>query len=157
MTGANFSPSTAINQLEMWQAATIDRELGLAEGIGLNTMRVFLHQLVWERDPSDFKQRVGQYLALAEGLVTRDSVAGVMLGKLPPNMSGERKMVHKVSSVNCSSGVKCVWRSSLRSARMPKRPSGSMSALGQAPVVIKGAQRAHTAKCSLSCSHESQK
>src|SRR5271169_3961032 len=42
--GANFLPSTAINELEMWQAdtfdaATIDRELGWAEGIGMNTMR----------------------------------------------------------------------------------------------------------------------
>ncbi|HEX8425246.1 hypothetical protein [Hymenobacter sp.] len=48
MSGANFTPSTAINQLEMWQAdtfdpTTIDRELGWAEGIGFNTMRVFLH------------------------------------------------------------------------------------------------------------------
>ena len=38
LVGCNFSPSTAINQLEMWQAdswdpATIDRELGWAEGL----------------------------------------------------------------------------------------------------------------------------
>ena len=44
--GADFLPSTAINELEMWQgdtfdSATIDRELGWAEGIGMNTMRVF--------------------------------------------------------------------------------------------------------------------
>jgi len=70
-TGANFIPSTAINQLEMWQAttfdpATIDRELGFAEGIGFNTMRVFLHHLAWQQDPAGFKQRVGQYLALAD-------------------------------------------------------------------------------------------
>jgi hypothetical protein len=50
--GANFIPSTASNQLEMWQAdtfdpTTIDRELGLAEGLGMNTVRVFLHYLVW--------------------------------------------------------------------------------------------------------------
>src|SRR6266480_590206 len=56
LVGSNFIPSTAINQLEMWQAetfdaATIDRELGWAEGIGMNTMRVFLHNLVWEQDP----------------------------------------------------------------------------------------------------------
>ena len=35
LIGSNFGPSTAINQLEMWQASTfapqtIDRELGLA-------------------------------------------------------------------------------------------------------------------------------
>src|SRR3954466_12547083 len=55
--GCNFIPSTAINQLEMWQAdtfdpATIDRELGFAaEKLGFNTARVFLHDLAWEADP----------------------------------------------------------------------------------------------------------
>jgi hypothetical protein len=39
LVGCNFLPSTAINQLEMWQAETfdpetIDRELGWAESIG---------------------------------------------------------------------------------------------------------------------------
>ncbi|RYZ99302.1 MAG: 1,4-beta-xylanase, partial [Sphingobacteriaceae bacterium] len=43
INGADFIPSTAINQLEMWQAdtfdpATIDKELGWAENIGFNTM-----------------------------------------------------------------------------------------------------------------------
>ena len=71
LTGANFIPSTAINQLEMWQAATfdpatIDRELGYAQGIGFNTMRVFLHHLAWQADPAGFKQRMGQYLDLAD-------------------------------------------------------------------------------------------
>src|SRR5206468_7147550 len=52
LVGCNFLPSTAINQLEMWEAesfdtATIDRELGWAEDIGFNTLRVFLHNLVW--------------------------------------------------------------------------------------------------------------
>jgi len=68
--GANFLPSTAINELEMWQAdtfdaATIDRELGWAEGIGMNTMRVFLHNLLWEQDPKGFKQRIDQFLTIA--------------------------------------------------------------------------------------------
>lgn len=48
--GANFTPSTAINQLEMWQSdtfdpQTIERELGYAQGIGMNIMRVYLHDL----------------------------------------------------------------------------------------------------------------
>ena len=52
LRGSDFIPSTAINQLEMWQAetfdsATINRELGWAEGIGLNSMRVYLHHLAW--------------------------------------------------------------------------------------------------------------
>ncbi|QEC70170.1 1,4-beta-xylanase [Panacibacter ginsenosidivorans] len=69
--GCNFIPSTAINQLEMWQQetfdpTTIDRELGYAAGIGLNAMRVFLHHLAWEIDPDGFKQRVNEYLAIAD-------------------------------------------------------------------------------------------
>jgi hypothetical protein len=71
ITGANFLPSTAINQLEMWQAdtfdsATIDRELGWAENIGFNTMRVFLHSVAWKQDPSGFKGRVDRYLSIAD-------------------------------------------------------------------------------------------
>jgi len=68
--GANFLPSDAINELEMWQAesfdpVTIDRELGWAEGIGMNTMRVFLHNLVWEQDPRGFDHRVDVFLSIA--------------------------------------------------------------------------------------------
>jgi len=70
ITGANFLPSTAINQLEMWQAATfdpatIDKELGWAQGIGFNTMRVYLHSLAWKQDPEGFKKRMDQYLSIA--------------------------------------------------------------------------------------------
>jgi hypothetical protein len=68
--GGNFLPSTAINELEMWQAdtfdpTTIDRELGWAEGIGMNTMRVFLHNLLWEQDAKGFQQRIDTFLAIA--------------------------------------------------------------------------------------------
>src|SRR6186997_2745475 len=65
--GCNFLPSTAINQLEMWQAetfdtATINRELGWAESIGFNTVRVYLHDLVWQADARGFKDRVNTFL-----------------------------------------------------------------------------------------------
>jgi hypothetical protein len=71
LTGANFIPADAINQLEMWQAATfdpaeIDRELGWAQReYGMNTMRVFLHDLAWQEDPEGFKRRIDQFLAIA--------------------------------------------------------------------------------------------
>ena len=77
LRGANFNPSTAINQLETWQAETfdpqtIDRELGWAEGIGLNCMRVYLHHVAWEVDKSGFKNRMKEYLSIADkhGIVT---------------------------------------------------------------------------------------
>ena len=71
LTGANFLPSTSINELEMWQAdsfdpVTIDRELGWAESIGMNTMRVFLHNLVWEQDAPGFQHRIDQFLTIAQ-------------------------------------------------------------------------------------------
>jgi hypothetical protein len=70
LRGCDFIPSTAINQLEMWQSitwdpATIDRELGYAESIGLNCMRVFLHHVAWEQDPPGFRQRMDRYLGIA--------------------------------------------------------------------------------------------
>src|SRR5436190_23221342 len=54
LVGANYIPATAINELEMWQAETfdpkrIDTELAWAESIGMNTMRVFLHDLMWKQ------------------------------------------------------------------------------------------------------------
>ena len=66
ITGANFLPSTAINQLEMWQSetfdpTTIDKELGWAENIGFNTMRVFLHSLAWKQDANGFKKRINEF------------------------------------------------------------------------------------------------
>ncbi len=72
LRGCDFIPSTAVNQLEMWQAetfdtATISRELGYARSIGLNCMRVFLHHLAWQQDPAGFKKRIDQYLAIANG------------------------------------------------------------------------------------------
>src|SRR6478735_5257718 len=70
LSGANYIPTNAINQLEMWQAETfspavIDKELGWAESIGFNTMRVFLHSVAWKQDPEGFKKRVDQFLGIA--------------------------------------------------------------------------------------------
>jgi hypothetical protein len=71
MVGADFLPSTAINQLEMWQAesfdpATIDKELGYAKSIGMNVMRVYLHHLAWQVDKKGFKKRIDSYLDIAD-------------------------------------------------------------------------------------------
>jgi len=70
LVGSNYIPDDAINQLEMWQASTfdpkeIDRELGWAQGLGMNTMRVFLHDLPWQQDPAGFKHRIDVFLTIA--------------------------------------------------------------------------------------------
>jgi hypothetical protein len=70
LVGANFLPADAINQLEMWQAASfnpeeIDKELGWAEGLGMNTMRVFLHDQLWHQDAPAFQKRIDSFLTIA--------------------------------------------------------------------------------------------
>ncbi len=71
LAGANFSPSTAGNQLEIWRAetfdpATIARELGYAQALGFNSARVFLHDLLWKHDSVGLLQRMDQFLAIAD-------------------------------------------------------------------------------------------
>ncbi|RPE05746.1 1,4-beta-xylanase [Chitinophaga lutea] len=71
LVGANYITGSAINQLEMWQAETfdtaaVDRELGLAAGIGMNTMRVFLHDLLHQQDPEGYFKRMEQFLQIAD-------------------------------------------------------------------------------------------
>ncbi|WP_423146074.1 cellulase family glycosylhydrolase [Rubrolithibacter danxiaensis] len=71
LVGANFMPSTAINQLEMWQAesfdtVTINRELGWAQSLGMNTARVFLHDLLHQQDSLGFYNRINTFLQIAD-------------------------------------------------------------------------------------------
>ncbi|HVI79055.1 MAG TPA: hypothetical protein VM715_13000, partial [Candidatus Acidoferrum sp.] len=70
LVGSNYIPTDAINELEMWQPQTfdpqeIDKELGWAENMGMNTMRVFLHDLPWQADPVGFKRRIDQFLEIS--------------------------------------------------------------------------------------------
>ncbi|TCD11011.1 1,4-beta-xylanase [Pedobacter frigidisoli] len=71
LIGANFIPSNAINQLEMWQAETFDtvtinRELGWAGGLGMNTVRVYLHDALYEQDSVGFLNRIDTFLSIAQ-------------------------------------------------------------------------------------------
>lgn len=71
LVGPNYTPATAINQLEMWQEdtfdpETIDRELGWAADLGMNTARVYLHDLVYEQDSAGFIDRIDRFLELAD-------------------------------------------------------------------------------------------
>ncbi len=69
LVGSNFLPAYASNELEMWQPETfnaqrIDQELGWAEGLGMTTMRVFLHDLLWQQDSEGFKKRIDTFLGI---------------------------------------------------------------------------------------------
>jgi hypothetical protein len=70
LIGANFLPASAVNQLEMWQDDTfdlsrIDKEVGWARELGMNTMRVFLHDLLWTHERKAFLKKVDKFLKVA--------------------------------------------------------------------------------------------
>lgn len=70
LVGSNYIPANSINQLEMWQEtsfdpAQIDKELGWAKAMGMNTMRVFLHDQLWQQDAPGLKRRMGAFLDIA--------------------------------------------------------------------------------------------
>ena len=82
LVGANFISSNAINQLEMFQAATFDptindRELGLAESIGMNTARVFLQDQLWEQD-SGRLQKASRHISLDCGKASHPATPGAL-------------------------------------------------------------------------------
>ncbi len=71
LVGCNFLPSSAVNQLEMFQAdtydpETIDKELGWAEALGFNTLRVYLHDLLWLDDKDGFIARLDDFLNICQ-------------------------------------------------------------------------------------------
>jgi len=110
LVGCNFIPSTAVNQLEMWQADTFDPdrirlELSWAAEIGMNSIRVFLHNLAWKEDSRGLKKRISDFLEIADELGI--SVLLVLLddcwnpdgkiGKQPPPIPG----VHNSRWLQC--------------------------------------------------------
>jgi hypothetical protein len=71
LVGCNFLPSTAVNDVEMWQketfdAKTIDRELGWAQDLGFNTVRVFVNYVVWEADAAGLKDTLRRFFEIAD-------------------------------------------------------------------------------------------
>lgn len=70
LVGTNFITSNAINQLEMFAPGTydarrIDSELGACRLLGFNTVRVFLHDLLWAQDRAGFQNRLSQFVGIA--------------------------------------------------------------------------------------------
>ena len=89
----------------MWQAdtfdpATIDRELGWAEGLGFNSVRVFLHNIPFEQDREGFLKRIDRFLEIAERhrigvmLVLFDAPSGTYNPAGPGRQREPRKGLH---------------------------------------------------------------
>lgn len=115
LVGCNYIPSTSINTIELWSeetfdTLTIDRELKWASEIGFNSIRVFLHYLVWARSPAGFKDRMEKLLEIAGKhkinimFVLFDDCwnENPNLGKQPDPIPG----THNSGWVQCPGGVK---------------------------------------------------
>lgn len=71
MSGCDYIPATAINQIEMWSEDTydskeIDKELGWAQDLGFTTMRVFLSSVVYKNDSKGLKKRMDDFLDICK-------------------------------------------------------------------------------------------
>lgn len=71
LVGTNFITSSSINQLEFWQEKTFDvslieKELKFSASIGMNTHRVFLHDLLWQQDSIGFLERINKFLEISD-------------------------------------------------------------------------------------------
>ena len=67
--GFNYIPGYAINYTAMWDKTSfnptaIDKELALAEGLGLNCLRAVLQFAVYEDDPKYFLNTLDKFLAI---------------------------------------------------------------------------------------------
>ena len=70
LVGCNFLPSSAVNQLEMFQEdsfdqKTIERELDWAKDLGFNSLRVYLHDLLWS-EKEKFKKTFEKFLNICD-------------------------------------------------------------------------------------------
>ena len=66
LVGCNFLPSSCINQIEMFQESTfnleeIAKEISWAKDLGFNTLRVYLHDLLWD-EKDQFLIRFNNFL-----------------------------------------------------------------------------------------------
>jgi hypothetical protein len=52
-------------QADTYDARRIDGELSLAQQLGFNTMRVFLHDQLWAADAAGFSRRLSQFVSIA--------------------------------------------------------------------------------------------
>ena len=120
LIGCNYIPTNAINQIEMWQAdtfdaETIDRELGWAEGLGINTLRVFLHDLLWAQDGEGFRKRMDRFLDIAAKHGIRPMLVLFDACWVPTRSSDRSRRPSPACTTpdGCGAGVAPGWRTPL--------------------------------------------
>jgi hypothetical protein len=68
--GCVYMPSNSGTPVEIWAAESFDEklvdwELGLAQDLGFNVIRLFLCDIVWQEDRAGFMERLEKYVSIA--------------------------------------------------------------------------------------------
>ena len=95
--GANYTPAYAANQIQMWhefKPEVIESELTAAvKYFGINTLRVYLHNIVYDTEKEVFLERIEEFLKICDrhgikpGFVFFDDCwnhVGITIDTLPP-------------------------------------------------------------------------
>ncbi len=95
--GANYVPSWASTSVAAWtrfDGGVVDRELGFARRLGLNSVRVFLSVVAYEHDSKAFLARLDEFVALADrhGLRPMFVLFDSCFGKEPALDQADSKM-----------------------------------------------------------------
>lgn len=95
--GCNYVPTYAVNQLEMWQKSTfdpkiIDEELALMAKTGMNTVRVFVHDLLWKEEKTDFYANINTFFDLCEKHAIRVGFNFFTNGGKEPSVRGPQPL-----------------------------------------------------------------
>jgi len=83
--GANYVPTYAFNAYQTWRQYdqdVVERDLGYAADLGLNSLRAWASYYFWREDPAAFFERVEQFLAACEA---HDIAPLVVLFEAPGN------------------------------------------------------------------------
>ena len=68
--GSNYTPAYCVNQVQMWhdfRPEVIDRELAAAQRyFGLNTLRVYLHNIPYDAEKETFLANIEQFLVICQ-------------------------------------------------------------------------------------------
>jgi hypothetical protein len=69
--GAEYTPSSASNELWWWNfdqyEQEVDREMGMIKRVmGFTTLRMFLHSMLFEADPTGLINNMTRFLSLAQ-------------------------------------------------------------------------------------------
>lgn len=99
--GSNYTPAYCVNQVQMWhdfKPEVIEKELAAAQKYyGINTLRVYMHNLVFDNEKAEFLKRLDKFIAICDkhgikpGFVFFDDCwnhSGIEFGSQQPAVDG---------------------------------------------------------------------